>query len=79
MSISALVMAIALNVMNFQDALLVFVIAAPFIATGISLIFARLGFDSLFSRKTQSATMGHDFITIVAKPAKLSVQIDLSS
>ena len=54
MSISALVMAIVLSLMNLQDALLVFMIAAPFITAGISLIFARSGFDSLFSRKTQS-------------------------
>ncbi len=37
-----------------------------------ALIFARLGIDSLFSRKTQSATISYDFTTIVTKPAKLS-------
>ncbi|MGO9643167.1 MAG: hypothetical protein ACLPY5_00315 [Candidatus Bathyarchaeia archaeon] len=56
LSLSALAMTIALNLTDLQDALLIFVIAAPIIVVAVSLIFAKLGIDSLFSRKTESAS-----------------------
>jgi uncharacterized SAM-binding protein YcdF (DUF218 family) len=56
LSLSALAMAIALSLTDLQDAILIFVIAAPMIVAVISLIFAKLGIDSLFSRNNESAS-----------------------
>ncbi len=56
LSLSALAMAIALSLTDLQDALLIFVIAAPIIVAVISLIFAKLSIESSFWPKTESAS-----------------------